>query len=113
MTYAHKVEGMQEDDVCLAVIVNKYFVQIPPCHSTIYHQSICARRTTEVNIPCIEGKWHVGPFRLNDRPSEGYMAYPSVLVFLLSFCFELRAGPSGNHVGYPSKGLISEVFLLW
>jgi hypothetical protein len=29
---AHLVEGMQEDDVGLAPIVNKYLVQLPVCH---------------------------------------------------------------------------------
>jgi hypothetical protein len=56
MTYAHTVEGMQEDDVCLTVIVNKYFVQIPPCHYIIYHQRIYMGRTVEIDINCIEGK---------------------------------------------------------
>jgi hypothetical protein len=56
MTYAHTVEGMQEDDVCLTVIVNKYFVQIPPCHYIIYHQRIYMGRTVEIDITCIEGK---------------------------------------------------------
>jgi hypothetical protein len=113
VTYAHAVEGVQENDFCLATVIDEYFVKIPPCHSTIYHQHICMGHTAEVDVPCIEGKRHMGPFCLNDGPGAGYMVYPSVMVFLLSFCFELRARPSGYHVDYSPEGLISEVFLLW
>jgi hypothetical protein len=113
VTYAHAVKGVKEDDVCLATIINEYFVQITPCHSTIYHQRICMGHTSEIDIPCIKGKRHMGPLRLNDESGEGYMVYPSVVVFLLSFSFELRARPFGNHVNYSPEGLISEVFLLW
>jgi hypothetical protein len=104
---------MQENDICLAAIIDKYFVQVPPCHSTIYHQRVCMGHTAEVNISCVEGEWHMGPLRLNDGASEGYVVYPSVVIFLLSFCLKLTAGPSGDHVDYSSKGLIGKVFLLW
>ena len=113
MTYAHTVECVQENDVCLATIIDEYFVQIPPCDSTIYHQRVCMGHTVEVDISCIEGEWHVGPLRLDDGPSEGYMVYPSVVVFLLSFCLEPRAGPSKDHVDCSPKEFIGEVFLLW
>jgi hypothetical protein len=98
MTYVHAVKGMQKNDVCLAALIDEYFVQIPPCHSTIYHQRICMGRTAEVDIPSIEGKWHMGPLRLNDGSDLGYMVYPSVVIFILSFCFKLRVGPFGDHV---------------
>jgi hypothetical protein len=66
----------------------------------------------EVDIFCIEGEWHVGPLCLDDGPGEGYMVYPSIVVFLLSFGFELGAGPSKDHMDYSPEGLIGEVFLL-
>jgi hypothetical protein len=113
MTYAHMVKGEQEDDVCLTTIINKYFVQIPPCHSKIYHKHIWMGRTAEIDIPCIEGKRHVGTLRLKDGPGEGCMVYPLVVLFLLSFYFEHGTRPFGNHVDSPSEGLIGEVFLLW
>jgi hypothetical protein len=69
-------------------------------------------RTEEVDISCIEGEWHVGPLRLDDGPGGGYMVYPSIVVFLLSFGFKLRAGPSSDHVDYSPEGLIGKVFLL-
>jgi hypothetical protein len=113
VAYAHTVEGIQENDVCMATIIDEYFVQIPPCDSTIYHQRVYMGCTAEVDISCIKGEWHVGPLRLDDRPDEGYMVYPSVVVFDLSFCFELRARPSGDHVNYSPKRLVGEAFLLW
>jgi hypothetical protein len=54
----------------------------------------------------------MGSLCLNDRPGEGYMVYPLIVVFLLSFSFELGAGPSGDHVDYSPKGLVGEVFML-
>jgi hypothetical protein len=87
---------MPEDDVYLTAIVNKYFVQIPPCHSVVYHQRIRMGHTAEIDIPCIEGQWHVGPLCLNDEPSEGYMVYPSIVVFLLSFWGQGEAWSSGT-----------------
>jgi hypothetical protein len=40
------------------------------------------------------------------------MIDPSIVVFLLPFCVEFRAGSFGDHVEYPLKGLVSEVLLL-
>ena len=66
----------------------------------------------KADISCIEGEWHMGPLRLNHRPGEGYMVYPLIVVFLLSFSFELGAGPSGDHVDYSPERLVGEVFML-
>jgi hypothetical protein len=91
MAYAHAIEGMQQNDVCLPAIVDNYFVQIPSCYSTVDHQGIDMGRAAEVDVSCIEGKWYMGPLCLNDWPGEGYMIDPSIVFLLLSFCVELRA----------------------
>jgi hypothetical protein len=38
VAYAHAVEGMEEDDVRLAAVVNQDFVQVLACHTVVdYH----------------------------------------------------------------------------
>jgi hypothetical protein len=63
MVYAHTVEGMQEYDISLTTVVDKYFMQVPPCDSAIYHQCVCMGRTANVDISCVEGEQHKGPLR--------------------------------------------------
>jgi hypothetical protein len=55
-------------------------------------------RTVEVDVSCIEGEWHVKPLCLNHGSGEGYMVYPSIVVFLLSFGLEVGAGLSSDHM---------------
>jgi hypothetical protein len=42
---AHVIEGMQENDIGLTAIVDKFFVQVPSCHSAVDHHGICMGRT--------------------------------------------------------------------
>jgi hypothetical protein len=54
---AHAIEGMQENDVGLTAIVNKYFMQVPSCYPTVDHHGI--------GVGCIakvKGKCALGPF---------------------------------------------------
>ena len=41
MADAHAIEGVQEDDVGLTAIVDKYFVQVPSYHSAVDHHGVC------------------------------------------------------------------------
>ena len=91
MAYAHAIEGMQEDDVGLTAILDKYFVHIPSCYPVVDHHGVSVGRAAEVDVSCIQDKWYVGPLCLNDWPSDGYMIDPSIVFFLLPFCVELGA----------------------
>jgi hypothetical protein len=85
----HAIEGMQENDVGLTTIVDKYLVQIPSCYPTVDHHGISMGCAMKVDVSCVEGEWYMGPFCLNDWPGEGYMIDPSIVVSLLLFCVEL------------------------
>jgi hypothetical protein len=37
---AHAVEGVEEDDVRLAAIVNLDFVQVPACHTAVHYHGV-------------------------------------------------------------------------
>jgi hypothetical protein len=67
--------------------------------------------TMDIDVSYFEGEWYMGLLCLNDCPGEGYVIDPSIVVFLLSFGVELRAGSSCNHVNDPSKRLIGKVLL--
>jgi hypothetical protein len=66
VAYAHAIEGMQENDVCLTAIIDEYFLQIPSCYSAVNHHGIGMGCTAEVDVSCIEGKWYMGLLCLND-----------------------------------------------
>ena len=85
--YAHTIEGMHKDDINMAAVIDKYFVELPPRDSTIYDQCVCMGHTVEVDVSCIEGEWHVRPLCPDHGSSDGYMVYPSIVVFILLFGF--------------------------
>lgn len=80
-------------------------MQIPSCYSSVYHHCIDMGCTLEIDVSGVEGERYMGPFCLDDWSGEGYVIDPLIVVVLLPFCVELRAGFSGNHVNNPSKGL--------
>ena len=55
MADAHAVEGVEEDDVRLATVVNEDFVQVPACHTTVDYHGIDVGCTAQINISSVEG----------------------------------------------------------
>jgi hypothetical protein len=54
---AHAFEGMQENDVRLTAIVNKYFVQVPSCYPKVDHHGIGMGCTAKVKGKCALGQF--------------------------------------------------------
>jgi hypothetical protein len=55
----------------------------------------------------------MGPLRLYDRTGDGDVVDAAVVVPLLSFCVEVGARPSSDHMNDSAIRLIGEVLLLW
>jgi hypothetical protein len=110
---AHAVEGVEEDDVRLAAIVNLDFVQVPACHTAVHYHGVNVGCAAQVDISGVEGQRHVGPLRLHDWADDGDVVDASVVVPLLSLHVEVDAGPPSDHVNDSVIRLISEVFLFW
>ena len=49
------VEGVHENDVGLASVVNKDLVQLPSCHIATDDKCVCVGRAAKVDVSCIEG----------------------------------------------------------
>jgi hypothetical protein len=90
---AHAVEGMEENDVRLAAIVNQDFVQVPACHAAVDYHGVHVRYAAQVDISGIEGQRHVGPLRLHNWAGDGDVVDASVVVPLLSLRVEVDARP--------------------
>jgi hypothetical protein len=90
---AHAVEGVKENDVCLAAVVNQDFVQVLACHAAVDYHGVHVRCIAQVDISSIEGQRHVGPLRLHDWAGDGDVVDASVVVPLLSLRVEVNAGP--------------------
>jgi hypothetical protein len=69
--------------------------------------------TAQINVPSVEGEWHMRPSCLYDWAGEGDMVNTSVVVPLLSLRFKVHARPSGDHMDDSTIWLFGEVFLLW
>jgi hypothetical protein len=93
VAYAHAIEGMEEDDVCLAAIVDQDFVQVPACHATVDDHGVNVGGVAPIDVSSVEGQWHVGPLCLHDRAGDGDVVDAAVVVPLLPLCVEVGAGP--------------------
>jgi hypothetical protein len=65
---AHAIEGVQENDVGLATIVDQYFVQVLAYYRAIDYHGICVWHATQINVPGIESERDVGPFVCTTGP---------------------------------------------
>jgi hypothetical protein len=90
---AHAVEGMEEDDVRLATIVDQDFVQVSACHTAVDYHGVNVGCAAQVNISGVEGQRHMGPLRLHDWAGDGDMVDALVVVPLLLLHVEVDAGP--------------------
>jgi hypothetical protein len=113
VAYAHAIEGMEENDVCLAAIVDQDFVQVPVCHAAVDDHGIDVGGAAQINVSGVEGQWHMGPLCLHDRAGDGDVVDAAVMVPLLPLCVEVGAGPPSNHMNDSAIRLIGEVLLLW
>jgi hypothetical protein len=113
VAYAHAIEGMEEDDVRLAAIVDQDFVQVPACHATVDDHGVDVGGAAQIDVSGVEGQWHVGPLCLHDRAGDGDVVDAAVVVPLLPLCVEVGTGPPGNHMDDSAIRLIGEVLLLW
>jgi hypothetical protein len=52
---AHAVEGVEEDDVCLAAVVNEDFVQVLACHTAVDYHGVDVGCAAQINISGVEG----------------------------------------------------------
>jgi hypothetical protein len=55
MADAHAVEGVEEDNVRLAAVVNEDFVQVLTCHTAIDCHGVDVGCAMQINISGIEG----------------------------------------------------------
>jgi hypothetical protein len=110
---AHAVEGVKENDVRLAAVVNQDFVQVPACHAAVDYHGVHVRCAAQVDVSGVEGQRHVGPLCLHDWAGDGDVVDASVVVPLLSLRVKVDAGPPSDHVNDSAIRLISKVFLLW
>jgi hypothetical protein len=113
VAYAHAIEGMEENDVRLAAIVDQDFVQVPACDAAVDDHGIDVGGTAQIDVSGVEGQWHVGPFYLHDQAGDGDVVDAAVMVPLLPLCVEVGAGPPSNHMNDSTIQLIGEVLLLW
>jgi hypothetical protein len=90
---AHAVEGVKENDVRLAAVVNQDFVQVPACHAAVDYHGVHVRCAAQVDVSGVEGQRHVGPLCLHDWAGDGDVVDASVVVPLLSFRVKVDAGP--------------------
>jgi hypothetical protein len=109
---AHAIEGMQEDDVVLAAIVNQYFVQILAYYPAIDYHGIYVWCTAQINIPSIRSERYVGPLCLYHWAGESDVVDNVVVVLFLPLGVEVYTRSPGDHVNDPVIRLLSEVFLL-
>jgi hypothetical protein len=52
---AHAVEGMEENNVLLAAVVNEDFVQVPACHTAFDYHGVDVGCAAQIDISGIEG----------------------------------------------------------
>jgi hypothetical protein len=59
VAYAHAIEGMEEDDVRLAAIVDQDFVQVPASHATVddHGVDVGALRRSTSRASKVNGTW--------------------------------------------------------
>jgi hypothetical protein len=112
VAYAHAIEGMEENDVHLAAIVDQDFAQVPACHAAVDDHGIDVGGAAQIDVSGVEGQWHVGPLCLHDRAGDGNVVDAAVMVPLLPLCVEVGAGPPSNHMNDSAIRLIDEVLLL-
>ena len=112
MVDAHVIEGVQEDDVGLAAIVDQYFVQILACYPAIVYHGIYMWCTAQINVPGFESLWYVGPLCLYYWAGESDVVDTAVVVLFLSLGVEVYTGSPSDHVNDPAIRLLGEVFLL-
>ena len=92
MANAHAIEGVQENDVGLAAIVDQYFVQVLACYPAIDYHDICVWRAAQINVPDIKSERDVGPFCLYHWAGESDVVGTAVVVLFLSLGVEVYAG---------------------
>jgi hypothetical protein len=80
------VEGVQENNVCLATIINEDLMQFPCYHVALCSHCIGMRSATKIDIPYVESYGDMRPHRLGDGSSDGDMINLLIVIF---FCILL------------------------
>jgi hypothetical protein len=101
MADAHAIEGVQEDDVGLAAIINQYFVQILACYPAIDYHGICMWCTAQINVPGIESERDVGPLCLYYWVGESDVVDTAIVVLFMPLGVEVYTGSPSDYVNDP------------
>jgi hypothetical protein len=111
MVDSHAIEGVYEDDIGLAAVVDKHFVQIPACYPTVDYHGVCMQCVAQVNISSVKSERYMGPLRLHYWAGESDVVNTAIVVLFLSLGVEVNARSPSDHVDDSAVRWLGEVFL--